>query len=338
MKSLKGIFAVLIAIAVLGVAGVKDNNLIDVNSNQYENYEGASTEKNVLQDRQGQSWNTNAPDYLDLDSLPEYSSEPYCVVNSNVPFFTDDELTTKSYERFSDLDELGRCGVVEASIGQDLMPTEDRENIGMVKPTGWQVAKYDDIDGNYLYNRCHLIGFQLTGENANERNLITGTRYMNVQGMLPFENEVAEYVRETNNHVMYRVTPIFGDDNLVAFGVLMEAKSVEDDGEGILFNVFCYNVQPNIIIDYTNGNSAGPVYEGTTVTHDKNADNNINNDANDNINNTMGEFVLNTSSKKIHLPSCDGIKTMSEKNKESYNGNINDLISKGYERCKQCNP
>ncbi len=192
--------------------------------------------------------------------IPEASDdEPYVVVNDNIPYFSEKELelAEDSYETYSELDELGRCGVCMASVSIDTMPTEDRSSIGHIKPTGWQTVKYNGIvDGNYLYNRCHLIGFQLTGENANEKNLITGTRYMNVEGMLPFENDIAYYVEETGNHVLYRVTPVFDGMNLLASGVLMEAYSVEDDGMGIKFNVFCYNIQPGISIDYTDGNSS----------------------------------------------------------------------------------
>ena len=202
---------------------------------------------------------------ISLSNIPEYRGNPYVRINNNVPFFEEEDLTTNSYEKYSELDSLGRCGMVIANIGKDLMPAEERDAIGAVKPTGWHTVKYNGIDGNYLYNRCHLIGFQLTGENANKKNLITGTRYMNVDGMLPFENMVAEYVDETNNHVLYRVTPIFEGNNLLASGVLIEAKSVEDNGEGIQFNVYCYNVQPGIEIDYENGKSSGSEYTGTTT-------------------------------------------------------------------------
>lgn len=192
--------------------------------------------------------------YIDV---PVYAGKPYTEINGNVPFFTDDELSAASYEYYGELDALGRCGACMASVGQDIMPTKERESIGDVKPTGWHTVKYEGVvDGNYLYNRCHLLGFQLTGENANRKNLITGTRYMNVEGMLPFENMVADYVKETGNHVMYRVTPLFDGDNLVADGVLMEARSVEDNGADILFNVFCYNVQPGVSIDYATGESS----------------------------------------------------------------------------------
>lgn len=191
-----------------------------------------------------------------LENIPEYSGSPYVVINGNVPYFSEDELTDQSFESYSELDSLGRCGVCTASVGLDIMPAEERGNISSVKATGWHTAEYDGVvEGSYLYNRCHLIGFQLTGENANEKNLITGTRYLNVEGMLPFENMVADYVKETGNHVLYRVTPVFEGDNLLASGVLMEAESVEDEGEGILFHVYCYNVQPGIVISYGDGSS-----------------------------------------------------------------------------------
>ena len=190
-----------------------------------------------------------------LAEIPEYSDEPYVIINENEPNFSKENKSTESYEFYSELDGFGRCGVAMANLGEDLMPTEERGKIGQIKPSGWQTIKYDNVDGKYLYNRCHLIGFQLAGENANERNLITGTRYLNTEGMLPFENLVADYIRETGNHVLYRVTPVFEGANLVASGVQMEAKSVEDDGEGICFNVYVYNVQPGIAIDYATGES-----------------------------------------------------------------------------------
>ena len=191
-----------------------------------------------------------------LEQVPAYTGEPFAVLNNNIPQFTQEDYVTESYEHYGDLDALNRCTYTMACIGQDLMPTEDRGNIGQVRPTGWVTAKYDFVDGKYLYNRCHLIGFQLAGENANKRNLITGTRYLNIEGMLPFENLVADYVQETENHVMDRVTPIFEGDDLVAQGVVMEGWSVEDEGEGVCFCVFAYNAQPGIIIDYATGDSA----------------------------------------------------------------------------------
>ncbi len=193
---------------------------------------------------------------VDLDSVPEFDGvNSYVIINENIPFFTDEEKVTESYEEYGELDALGRCTVAIACVGIDLMPTESRGDISSVKPSGWQSIKYDFISGKYLYNRCHLIGFQLSGENANKRNLITATRYLNVEGMLLFEDQVADYVKEENNHVMYRVTPIFNGDELVARGVLMEAWSVEDNGDGICFCVYIYNVQPGVIIDYETGSS-----------------------------------------------------------------------------------
>ena len=186
---------------------------------------------------------TTIVETFDFAAVPAYDGTAYVAVNDNVPFFTEEELSSASYETYGELDPLGRCTVCVASVGQDLMPAEERGNIGAVKPTGWHTVKYDFVDGKYLYNRCHLIGYQLTGENANEKNLITGTRYLNIEGMLPFENMVADYVKETDQHVMYRVTPVFEGDNLLAAGVLMEGKSVEDNGEGVLF---CVCDQPGL--------------------------------------------------------------------------------------------
>lgn len=195
------------------------------------------------------------PGSVTIAEIPEYAGEPYVVLQDNWPDFNAEDLTTEAFETYSELDELGRCGVAYANICLEIMPTEPRGEIGQVKPTGWHTVKYDCVDGKYLYNRCHLIGYQLAGENANRQNLITGTRYLNVTGMLPFENMVDDYVEETENHVLYRVTPVFNGSNLVASGVQMEAFSVEDEGEGVCFNVFVYNVQPGVVIDYATGES-----------------------------------------------------------------------------------
>ena len=261
--------------------------------------------------------------YFDLSNLPPYSGSPYAVLNGNLPEFTPDQYVTVSYERYSELDALRRCGVAIACIGVDLMPTEPRESISSVKPSGWQSAQYDIVDGKYLYNRCHLIGFQLSGENANNKNLITGTRYMNVDGMLPFENMIADYVKETKNHVLFRVTPIFYGNELVARGVQMEAYSVEDQGDGICFNVFVYNVQPGIAIDYMTGMSR----------LDKDASETTSPTAN-----VQGTYVLNTSSQKFHKPTCASVSSMSESNKQSYTGSRQALIDQGYEPCGSCKP
>lgn len=198
---------------------------------------------------------TNSSSY-DMSSIPEFNGkDAYVVLNNNEPNFTKEDMTTKSFEKYSKLDNLGRCGVAFANVGKDIMPTEERGSIGQVKPSGWQTIKYDIVDGKYLYNRCHLIGYQLTGENANRENLVTGTRYLNIDGMLDFENDIADYVKKTGNHVLYRVTPIFQGSELVCRGVQMEALSVEDNGKGIKFNVFVYNAQPGVEIDYSTGKS-----------------------------------------------------------------------------------
>ena len=225
------------------------------NDNISENVNLDSNNENK-DDEKGKVFKLNEKPEINLSDIPEYSSSTYVTINNGNPFFDESEFSTKSFENYSDLDSLGRCQVAVSNIGKDLMPTKPRGEIGSVKPTGWHLIKYDGIDGKYLYNRCHLIGYQLTGENANPKNLITGTRYLNTKGMLPFENKVADYIRETSNHVMYRVTPIFQGDNLLASGVLIEAESVEDNGEGIKFNVYCYNVQPGITINYANGDSS----------------------------------------------------------------------------------
>lgn len=190
-----------------------------------------------------------------LKDIPPFTNSAYVVLNDNIPEFTPEDMTVEGYEYYSELDAMNRCGYAMACVGKEMMPTEDRGSIGQVKPSGWQTVKYDFVDGKYLYNRCHLIGYQLTGENANERNLITGTRYLNVEGMLPFENMIADYIKETGNHVIYRVTPVFNENELVARGVQMEAWSVEDGGEGICFHVYAYNNQPGVEIDYDTGDS-----------------------------------------------------------------------------------
>ena len=263
---------------------------------------------------------------VSLEDIPAYTGPPYIALNGNQPEFEEGDLSSESFETYSPLDSLGRCGPAYACIGQDLMPTEDRESISGVHPTGWVQAEYDTVDGGSLYNRCHLIGFQLTGENANEENLITGTRYMNVEGMLPFENLVADYVKETGNHVLYRSTPVFEGDNLVASGVVMEALSVEDDGEGVCFHVYVYNVQPGIEIDYATGKS----WESRQTPEAG--------ESSEPASGEEREYVLNTSSHKFHLPDCPAVDTMSEKNKEEYFGTREVLIAQGYESCGSCNP
>ena len=262
----------------------------------------------------------------DMASLV-YQGEPYVVINDNNPDFTEADMTTVSFESYGELDGLGRCTTAFANIGKDLMPAEKRGSIGEVKPTGWQTAKYDNVDGKYLYNRCHLIGYQLTGENANEKNLITGTRYLNVDGMLPFENMVADYIKETGNHVLYRVTPVFSGDNLVASGVHMEAKSVEDNGDGILFNVYCFNAQPGIAIDYATGDS----HQDDSIVADASKSTTA---AEANVQ----TYVLNTNTKKFHKESCNSAKSMDASNKKIYTGSRQEIIDMGYEACGVCKP
>ena len=269
--------------------------------------------------------------------VPAYSGKAYFALNGNIPNFTDAQKTgVTAYETYSDLDALGRCGITEACIGKELMPTEERESISSVKPSGWINKKYDTslVDGGYIYNRCHLIGFQLTGENANKENLITGTRYMNVDGMLPFENMVADYIKETGNHVMYRVTPVFDGNDLVACGVIIEAYSVEDNGAEICFNVYVYNVQPGIVIDYATGNSW---LSGEKIEDSESIDPPSSGTSGD----AVGEektYVLNTNTKKVHLPTCSSANSMSEANRQEYTGVLQDLLDEGYEGCGICKP
>ena len=249
-------------------------------------------------------------DYL-MSVLPAYSGSPYAVINNNVPLFKNYEIIGGSFEYYSELDNLGRCDVTMASVGTDIMPTDKRGDISSVYPTGWVNKSYDIVDGGYLYNRCHLIGYQLSGENANSRNLITGTRYMNVSGMLPFENMIDDYVEATDNHVMYRVTPVFKGDNLVADGVLMEAYSVEDKGKGVSFCVYCYNVQPGILINYATGDNN----QTETVTPIKES--------------VSGAIYRTPTGKRYHLdPYCGG--------KNSYKVTYDEAVSAGLTPCKKC--
>ncbi len=263
----------------------------------------------------------NTQKSYELTDIPAYAGNSFVILDDNKPAFSKkDRERTDAFETYSDLDELGRCGVAYANICKELMPTEERGAIGMVKPTGWHTVKYDNVEGKYLYNRCHLIGYQLAGENANEKNLITGTRYLNVTGMLKFEDQVADYVNETNHHVLYRVTPVFEGDNLVASGVEMEAYSVEDKGEGVFFHVFLYNVQPGITIDYATGESW---LDDSKTTED---------------NEKTLNYVLNTNTHKFHKGNCESVRDIADSNKEVYTGNRGDLINMGYEPCKRCKP
>lgn len=274
---------------------------------------------------------------VSLSSIPAYSGKPYVTVDSNVPNFSASELTTKGYETYSNLDSLGRVGVAIASVGKDTMPVdgETRGDISSVKPTGWVQAKYDCVNGGWLYNRCHLIGWQLSAENANKKNILTGTTYLNISGMLPFENMVADYIDETGNHVAYRITPIYSGNNLLASGVQMEAYSVEDNGEGISFNIYCYNVQPDVTIDYATGKSTGPssseTTSSTTTTTTPSTETTTNNNTQQD---TSSETVYVTATgKKYHsTKSCSGLSNANA----IYESTLSDAEEDGLEPCKKC--
>ena len=345
-------------------------------------------------------------DKITLNNLPAYSGEAYVELNDNVPSFSKNDMTSKAFEKYSELDALDRCGAAYANVCKETMPTEERGNIGMIKPSGWHTVKYDNVDGKYLYNRCHLIGYQLTAENANEKNLITGTRYLNIEGMLPFENMIADYIDETDNHVLYRVTPIFKGDNLLASGVQMEAYSVEDKGKGVSFNVYCYNVQPGIEINYSDGTSrladgtiasitlnyskyaltvgqsktlvastspesaaknvtwyssnskvatvnkngkVTAVKAGTATITAKTANGlkatckvtvKAKSDTTVTNSTSVGNvtYILNTNTKKFHLPNCSSVRDMKDKNKKEVSCSRDEVIDMGYVPCKRCNP
>ncbi len=304
--------------------------------------------------------------------IPAYSGAPYVAMNGNIPYFTDDEITDVSFESYSDLDQLGRCGAAFASCGQDLMPTESRGDISEVHPTGWRQKQYDFVDGQSLYNRCHLLAYKLTAENANERNLITGTRYFNTIGMTEFEDMVTDYVKETGNHVMYRVTPVFTGDNLVADGVLMEAESVEDNGDGVLYCVFVYNVQPGVEIDYATGRNwladdseeqlaaaqkymSGINYQALVLDETKDsttsstdptaaAQEGEQSDEGSAVSEVTAAssqeqtYILNVNRMRFHYPDCAGVADIKEENRKSYTGTRDQLIDMGYSPCSQCNP
>ena len=259
---------------------------------------------------------------VSLEALPAWSGDAYVTIDRNVPGFTAEDLTTECFEIYSPLDELGRCGTAYACVGREIMPTEDRGSISSVTPSGWINKQYDFIDGKYLYNRCHLIGFQLTGENANKGNLITGTRYLNIEGMLPFENMVADHVKEENHHVLYRITPIYQEDALVCSGVQMEGFCVECgdakyDEDKFMFHVYCYNIQPGVLIDYATGDSAASEIG---------------------LGGEEKTWVLNTSSKKFHDPDCSNADNISEKNRDTVKCTRDELIYQGYEPCGICKP
>lgn len=289
---------------------------------------------------------------LSYRDVPAFEGNPYVYVNEGEPTFTDEQRAAEpGHEHYGELDELGRCTAAFAVVGPETQPTEKRGSIGEIRPSGWQMAKYDFVEGKYLFNRCHLLGYQLTGENANPQNLITGTRYLNIQGMLPFENAVADYVDATGNHVLMAVTPIFEGSELVARGVHMMAESVEDGGEGVAFNVFCYNVQPGVVIDY--GTGASMLEEDATPLPDVSGAESAPDAASEGAGareasekgatgsdegKGVAEYVLNTNSRKFHLPSCSSVGQMSPKNREDVEDTRENLIANGYDPCKRCNP
>lgn len=289
---------------------------------------------------------------LSYRDVPAFEGNPYVYVNDGEPTFTDEQRAAEpGHEHYGELDELGRCTAAFAVVGPETQPTEKRGSIGEIRPSGWQMAKYDFVEGKYLFNRCHLLGYQLTGENANPQNLITGTRYLNIQGMLPFENAVADYVDATGNHVLMAVTPIFEGSELMARGVHMMAESVEDGGEGVAFNVFCYNVQPGVVIDYGTGESM--LEEDATPLPDVSGAESAPDTASEGAgageasekgatgsaeDKGVAEYVLNTNSKKFHIPSCSSVDQMSPKNREDVENTRENLIAKGYDPCKRCNP
>lgn len=344
MKKLKLLLANIILAGVLVLGGCADAGDSSQSSKETTTQESASSEDQSAETSAGGSDDKSSQTDFDNSSgadtagkaktptskaktsavstskIPKYSGSPYIKVHNNVPFFKKSDLTKKVFEKYSKLDALGRCRTAYANVCKATMPTEKRGRIGMVKPSGWHTVKYNNVDGKYLYNRCHLIGYQLTAENANESNLMTGTRYLNVDGMLPFENMVADYVKETNNHVLYRVTPIYTDENLLADGVLMEAESVEDKGKGISYCVYVYNVQPGIKIDYETGDSSAKDSRRSGQSSAK------------------GTYIINENTNKFHKPDCRSVKMMKDKNKKTYTGKRSELINSGYEPCKNCNP
>lgn len=333
--------------------------------------EGQDQEEAALQEQTKDSEKA-APDMtiqtLSVGEIPAYSGEAAIEVNQNVPGFTKEDYTAEAFEQYSPLDELGRCHAAYACVGEEIMPTEERGAIGMVKPSGWHTVKYDFVDGKYLYNRCHLIAYMLSGENANTENLITGTRYLNTEGMLPYENQVADYVHNTGNHVLYRVTPLYEGDNLVASGVEIEASSVEDRGKSLSFHVYCYNVQPGITIDYATGDSAlaeddqtenvrgiaselevfaaDALEETKAAAGDQSSENAVTaavqeeTSAEQDGGNAKEErdYVLNKNTKKFHYPWCSSADDIKKKNRKDFTGTREEVISQGYVPCKRCNP
>lgn len=328
-----------------GTSSTTDNNTSN-NTSSTDDTSSITTEDNTTSSITSKPTETGKPSSVGggtakpvaLSSIPAYSGNAYVTINNNKPSFSSAELTTKGYEKYSPLDSLKRCCVAIASCGKEIMPgdNEERGSISSIYPSGWNQAKYDGISGGWLWNRCHLIGWQLSAENANRENLITGTRYMNISGMLPFENMVADYIRETGNHVAYRITPIYDGNNLVCSGVQMEAYSIEDSGDGVEFNVYCYNVQPGIKINYADGSSSSANGTNNTTSSSKPT---TSEEENTNTNNTGStKYVLNTNTKKFHYPSCGSAGRIAAKNYAESNQSRDSLIAQGYSPCGNCDP
>lgn len=343
-KILSGFLAVLLAMGLIGCSS--DNTTVsEPSSAQTETVDTSAPDEKLqseesTRENEQQSESISQPN-VSLSSIPAYSGSPYVIVNGNVPYISSADYTTTAFEEYSPLDNLGRCGVAYACVGLETMPTEERGSIGQVKPSGWHTVRYNGVvDGNYLYNRCHLIGYQLTAENANTRNLITGTRYLNTEGMLPFENMVADYIKETGNHVMYRVTPIFDGNNLVASGVLMEAYSVEDNGSSSLQEGYSSNSSSSSSsVSNSSYSSSSDSYasssSGSTTSSDA-ASSTASQQQTQSSVPQSAEYILNENTKKFHYPSCHSVRQM--KNPVAYNGSRDSLLSQGYEPCKNCNP
>lgn len=336
-KSLIMTFGILVCL--FGFISCSSTNISSINNivQSLENYNS----NNIILTNPNENNNYSNIDVSNISDIPEYSGKDYIILNNNVPNFSDSDLTTTSFEEYSPLDSLGRCGVAYANVGTDIMPTEKRESISSVKPSGWQSVKYDIVEGKYLYNRSHLIGYQLTAENANARNLITGTRYFNATLMLPYENMVADYIKETNNHVLYRVTPLFEGNNLVATGVQMEAKSVEDNGEGIEFNIFVYNVQPGITIDYATGNNAlsdEKIVETESSNNTTSSTNSTSNPNNTNNTTTSNEYTVIRGNSKSKIYHCPGQRDYENMSDSKYLVNFNseqEAINAGYRKASR---
>ncbi|MDD6154247.1 MAG: DNA/RNA non-specific endonuclease [Eubacteriales bacterium] len=336
VKYIKKLSAVILALALtasVGLTGCGEADSGSGSSGSKTTAEESKSGSSGTQSNKSSGSSSSKAAAAGLSSVyrvKNYDGSPYKAVRGNKPNFKKSELKAKSVEKYGRLDSLGRCQTCFAIVSRSTMPTEKRGSIGSVKPTGWQITKYSFVDGRYLYNRCHLIAYQLTAENANERNLITGTRYMNVDGMLPFENMVADYVKETGNHVAYKVTPIFRGDDLVAQGVHMMAQSVEDKGRGISYNIFCYNVQPGVTIDYKTGKNHLAKKSSSSVKN--------NSSKSSGSSSAKVKYVINKNTGVFHLPTCSSVSQMKKSNRKYVTATRKSMIASGYDPCSVCRP